>query len=450
MTPPDWHPDSWRGRPAAQAVEYPDAAELSRVLARLRDLPPLVTSAEIERLRERLAGVAHGVGFLLQGGDCAETFAECRPDAITAKMKIVLQMSLVLSQGLKLPVVRVGRIAGQYAKPRSAPVETRDSDSLPSYFGDLVNEESFSPESRRPDPNRMLQGHAHAAMTLNFIRGLIEGGFADLHHPDYWDLAFLERDGLHPQHREEYTRIKTSIAQAIEFFEAISGHSIPDLARVEFYTSHEALVLPYESALTRRVPRREGYYNLSCHLPWIGNRTRQVDGAHVEYARGIRNPVAVKVGAGSDPAEVARLVEVLDPFAEPGRLILVARFGAERVGRELPPHVHAVAATGRPVSWTCDPMHGNTRSAEGGRKTRAFEDILREVLLSIDIHAAEGSRLGGIHVELTGENVCECVGGASGVTEGDLANGYVSACDPRLNYDQAMELAFAIASRMRK
>jgi 3-deoxy-7-phosphoheptulonate synthase len=450
MSENTWHPDSWRDRTVAQEVDYPDRAALNAAVERLRTLPPLVTSWEIERLRQRLVDAAEGRAFLLQGGDCAETFTTCDPAYITAKMKIILQMSLVLSQGLKLPVIRVGRIAGQYAKPRSAPLESRDGVSLPSYYGDLVNEEAFTAEMRRPDPQRMLDGHAHAAMTLNFIRGLIEGGFADLHHPDYWDLAFLDRGGLSPRHREAYHHIKTTIANALEFFEAISSRAIPDLARIEFYTSHEALHLPYEAALTRAVPRKEGYFNLGCHLPWIGNRTRRPDGAHIEYARGISNPVGVKIGTGFDAAEVRELVETLDPNCETGRVVLIARFGAERVTDDLPRAIEVVRATGRRVVWSCDPMHGNTSTIGSGRKTRRFDAVMAEVERSIDIHRAQGSNLGGVHVELTGENVCECVGGASGVTEQDLDTGYVSACDPRLNYDQSMELAFAIATRMGK
>ncbi|MDX2177050.1 MAG: 3-deoxy-7-phosphoheptulonate synthase class II [Candidatus Sumerlaeia bacterium] len=450
MTAEDWSPTSWLGKPAEQSIDYPDPAALAAAVQRLHSLPPLVTSWEIERLRQRLAEAALGKRFLLQGGDCAETFDSCAPDQITNKLKILLQMSLVLSQGIGKPIIRVGRFAGQYAKPRTSLTETIGGETLPSYFGDLVNSPGFTPEARRPDPQRLLDGYAHASMTLNFIRALMSGGFADLHHPEYWDLAFLERGNLAPAIRDAYLAIRGSIASSIDFIERICETPINELHRVEFYTSHEGLHLPYESALTRRVPRREGHYNLGCHLPWIGERTRQADGAHIEYFRGIRNPLGVKIGPKATPDELLRLADTLDPGAEPGRLLLICRFGAGKVEAALPPLLEAMRASGRRPVWVCDPMHGNTITTASGRKTRPFESIAREVQLTIDLHRAAGSVLGGVHFELTGDKVAECIGGASQVTEADLASGYESPTDPRLNYEQSMELAFAISERMNR
>jgi 3-deoxy-7-phosphoheptulonate synthase len=446
----DWTPRSWSRRPVAQAAPYEDLGALGRVVDSLRQKPPLVTSWEIERLKKLLADAQSGKRFLLQGGDCAETLDDCRPSVITNKLKILLQMSLVLVHGSKQPIVRVGRIAGQYAKPRSQPTETRDGVTLPSYFGDLVNRVDFTAESRRADPQLLLDAYEHAAMTLNFIRSLTAGGFADLHHPEYWDLAFFSHANLESSVRETYQRTSRQLAEALRFMEALGESAVDDLTRVEFFTSHEGLNLHYESAQTRTVPRRPGYYDLTTHLPWIGERTRALDGAHVEFFRGIENPIGVKIGAKTSVDDLLALIERLNPRDEPGKLVLITRMGARDVGRALPPLVSAVGREGRRVLWVCDPMHGNTISTKSGLKTRDFADVVREIETAFDVHQGHGSRLGGVHFELTGEDVTECIGGASGITEKDLERSYQTLCDPRLNYAQAMEMAFYIAERMNR
>lgn len=442
----EWSPTSWTERPYAQAVSYPDAAALSTAVERLKTLPPLVTSWEIERLRTQIAEAQQGKRFLLQGGDCAETFTDCSPSVITAKLKILLQMSLVLVHSAKKPVIRVGRFAGQYAKPRSSATETRGTETLPSYFGDLVNRQDFRGADRAPDPDLLIAGYMHAALTLNFVRSLSAGGFADLHHPEFWDLSGLHRADLPPERREEYLRLVGQLAEALRFMEALGESTIDDLTRVEFFASHEGLSLHYEAAQTRRVPRREGYYDLTTHLPWIGERTRDIDGAHVEFFRGVRNPLGVKIGPKMTPDELVRLVDRLNPGNEPGKLLLVARMGAGKVRTALPPLVQALEQQKRTVLWVCDPMHGNGRVLASGVKTRAFDDILDEVNGFFDVHAAAGTIAGAVHFELTGDDVAECIGG--GVTESDLEKSYQTACDPRLNYRQALEMAFRIAGRI--
>lgn len=450
-----WSPESWKQKLAAQQAVYEDRAAVADAVRRLSLLPPLVSSFEVERLKALLAEAQEGKRFVLQGGDCAESLADCRDEAIASKLKILLQMSLVLVHGLRKPVIRVGRFAGQYSKPRSSPTETRDGRTLPSYYGDLVNAADFTPEARKPDPDLMVRGYMHSALTLNFIRALIDGGFADLHHPEYWDLRFLEHAGLTPELRAQYQRMTGDLAQALKFMEVLGETAIDDLTRVEFFTSHEGLNLLYESAQTRRVPRRDGWYNLSTHLPWIGERTRAIEGAHVEFFRGIANPVGVKIGPSAAPAEVLALIGVLNPHDEPGRLALIHRMGAKDIRRSLPPILHAVSAAKKRVLWLCDPMHGNTAALPPtaahpqGLKTRRFDDIVAELQLAHELHDRAGTVLGGVHVELTGEDVTECLGGAAGLTEADLSTNYASACDPRLNYSQAMELAFAIAHHRR-
>jgi 3-deoxy-7-phosphoheptulonate synthase len=427
-------------------LEYDDREALEAALARLRALPPLVTGWEVERLKSLLADAQRGRRFLLQGGDCAETLQDCRPEILTNKLKILLKMSLVLVQGGQKPVIRVGRFAGQYAKPRSSATETRGGVTLPSYFGDLVNRADFDAESRRPDPSLLLAGYHHAALTLNFIRSLSEGGFADLHHPEYWDLSFLQRADLAPHLRQEYQRMTREVGRAVRFMEALGEGSLGELSRVTFFTSHEGLNLDYESAQTRTVPPLPGWYDLTAHLPWIGERTRQIDGAHVELFRGVRNPVGVKLGPTASSDEVVRLVETLNPEDEPGKVVLITRMGASRVGECLPPLVESMRRAGRTALWVSDPMHGNTRVTASGLKTRDFDEILREVEISFDVHAACGSHLGGVHFELTGEDVTECIG--AGVRESDLDLRYATLCDPRLNHGQALEMAFRIAARM--
>jgi len=439
----EWQPTSWQKRPAQQQPQYSDQAALERVVAALSRLPPIVVSWEVETLREQLADAQRGERFLLQGGDCAEGFDDCESDLIAKKLKILLQMSLVLQHGLKRPIIRVGRMAGQYAKPRSADRETRDGVTLPTYRGDLVNGSPFTPEARRPNPELLLRGYERAALTLNFVRALVDGGFADLHHPEYWDLDFVRHSPL----KEAYQRIVTSIGDALDFFESTSGRRVHEVSRVDFFASHEGLHLLYEQAQTRFIPRRQRWYNLSTHLPWIGMRTAGVDGAHVEYFRGISNPIGVKIGPGMTGEWLRDLIGVLDPHNEPGRLTLIHRFGIRDIERCLPPLIQAVRATGQAVLWVCDPMHGNTEVTASGVKTRRFENILGELETAFRVHEEMGSRLGGVHVELTGEDVTECTGGARGLVDGDLARAYRSQVDPRLNYEQALELAMLIARR---
>jgi 3-deoxy-7-phosphoheptulonate synthase len=438
-----WHPAGWQAKPAQQQPVYDDPRALERIVAQISRLPPIVVSWEVEALRARLAAAQRGEAFLLQGGDCAEAFADCESDTIAKKLKILLQMSLVLLHGLKKPVIRVGRMAGQYAKPRSADSETRDGLTLPSYRGDLVNRPEFTPEARAADPKLLLRGYERAALTLNFVRALVEGGFADLHHPEYWDLGFLHQAPL----KDAYERIVKSIGDALDFFEGMSGHPVHEATLVDFYSSHEGLHLLYEQAQTRFIPRQNRWYNLSTHMPWIGMRTAALEGAHVEYFRGISNPIGVKVGSAMDAAWLQGLVGTLNPQNQPGRLTLIHRFGAKDVASSLPKAIEAVRQTGQTVLWVCDPMHGNTETTTGGIKTRRFENILKELDLAFRIHAELGSYLGGVHIELTGEDVTECTGGARGLTDQDLARAYRSSVDPRLNHEQALELAMLIAER---
>ncbi len=441
----DWTPDSWQRKVALQQPVYPDQVKVDEVVGQLTAFPPLVTSWEIESLKHQLAACARGEAFLLQGGDCAETFDSCNADEITSKLKILLQMSLVLVHGTRRKVVRVGRIAGQYAKPRSADEELRGEMALPSYRGDLVNRTPFTREDRTPDPELLLRGYERAALTINFIRALIDGGFADLHHPEYWDLDFV---GHSPMHKD-YERIVESIRDSMEFMENVLDAPASTTTRAEFYTSHEGLALLYEQAQTQQVPRREGYYNLSTHFPWIGMRTADPDGAHVEYFRGIRNPIGVKVGPTMTAEHLTRLLDVLHPDNEPGHMSLICRFGAAHVDEMLPLAIDTVRAAGKTVNWVVDPMHGNTETTAGGLKTRRFETILEEVESTFRIHHDMESHLGGLHFELTGEDVTECTGGARGLSDEDLAAAYRSTVDPRLNYEQSMEMAMLVAHRLR-
>ncbi len=436
-----WHPAGWQARSAQQQPKYSDPARLEQVVAQLSKLPPIVVSWEIDALSEKLAAAQRGQAFLLQGGDCAETFADCESDQIAKKLKILLQMSLVLLHGLKKPIIRVGRMAGQYAKPRSADMETKNGLTLPSFRGDLVNRPEFTPEAREPDPQLLLRGYERAALTLNFVRALVDGGFADLHHPEYWDLGFVDHSPL----KVAYERIAHSISDSLDFFEGISGRRVHESMLVDFYASHEGLHLLYEQAQTRFIPRQQRWYNLSTHYPWIGMRTAQLDGAHVEYFRGISNPVGVKIGAAMDSAWLQGLVTTLNPQNLPGRLTLIHRFGAKDIEKSLPRMIEAVRQTGQQVLWVCDPMHGNTETSTGGLKTRRFENILKELELSFQVHSQCGSHLGGVHIELTGDNVTECTGGARGLTDSDLQRAYRSTVDPRLNHEQALELALLIA-----
>jgi len=437
----DWHPASWQGKPAQQQPAYPDKAALDSAVASLARLPPLVVSWEIEALKEQIATAQRGEGFVLQGGDCAESFHDCESDNIAKKLKILLQMSLVLLHGLKKPVVRIGRMAGQYAKPRSADTETRDGITLPCYRGDIVNLPAFTPEARIPNPQLLLRGYERAALTLNFVRALIDGGFADLHHPEYWDLDFVRHSPL----KAAYEKIVDSISDALDFFEAMSSTPLHEAGQVNFYSSHEGLHLLYEQAQTRFIERQQRWYNLSTHMPWIGMRTAALDGAHVELFRGIANPMGIKVGPSMSAEWVQGLIATLNPNNEPGRLVLIHRMGVKDIDQRLPPLIQAVRATGSPVLWMCDPMHGNTETSSSGLKTRRFDNIVTELEASFRIHREMGSWLGGVHFELTGEDVTECTGGARGLTDGDLARAYKSQVDPRLNAEQALELAMRIA-----
>ena len=435
-----WTPDSWQRLPALQQPVYKDSARLQRVLAELSRLPPIVVSWEIDALKDELAAAQRGERFLLQGGDCAESFTDCDSDTIARKLKILLQMSVVLLHGLKKPVIRVGRIAGQFTKPRSADTETRDGVTLPSYRGDLVNRAAFTAADREPDPELLLRGYERSALTLNFVRALVDGGFADMHHPEYWDLGFLQ----HAKLRDAYRKIIDAISDSLDFYAAISGSPVHEASQVRFYASHEGLHLHYEQAQTRYLKRRQRWYNLSTHMPWIGMRTARPGGSHVEYFRGIANPIGIKIGEGIDAATLRNLVQILNPDNEPGRLTLIHRFGAGRIDQALPPLINAVRGSDRQVLWVCDPMHGNTESTPQGVKTRRFENILAEVESAFRIHEEAGSILGGVHFELTGDDVTECTGGARGLADGDLARAYHTTVDPRLNYEQALELAMLI------
>ena len=441
----DWSPDSWRSKPAEQQPVYRDAAALERAVAALSRLPPIVVSWEVESLKQQIADAQQGRRFLLQGGDCAESFDDCDSGQIARKLKILLQMSLVLLHGLKKPVIRVGRFAGQYAKPRSTDTETRDGVTLPSYRGDLVNRPGFTAAEREPDPELLLRGYERAALTLNFIRALVDGGFADLHQPEYWDLGFVH----HSPWRDQYRQLVASISDSLDFFEAISGSRIHEASRAPFHASHEALHLHYEQAQTRFIQRQGKWYNLSTHLPWIGMRTARLGGAHVEYCRGISNPVGVKVGPSMGREWVQGLCEALNPQRQAGRLVLIHRLGARQIDGTLPGLIEAVRETGCPVLWICDPMHGNTESTSSGVKTRRFENIVAELETAFRIHREAGSYLGGVHFELTGEEVTECTGGARGLADGDLARAYRTQVDPRLNYEQSLELAMRIAAYAR-
>ncbi len=441
-----WSPSSWKSFPVSQQPEYSDSNALSTVLNQISMMPPLVTSWEVDHLHDGIAAAQRGEAWLLQGGDCAETFDQCQTEPIASKLKLLLQMSLAIVFGSRKRILRVGRMAGQYAKPRSSDTETQNGVSLPCYRGDLVNRFEFNEEARRANPELLLRGYERSALTLNFVRALSEGGFADLHHPENWNLLFV--DEAKGEVALRYRELVKSLGNAIRFVETILPDRSSDLKRVDFFTSHEALHLDYETALTRPSVRGIGYYNLGTHLPWIGERTRALSGAHVEYFRGIRNPVAVKVGPSMQKDELIEMTQLLNPDNKPGRLTLIHRMGRAKVETALPPLIEAIQQANRSVLWVCDPMHGNTVSTAHGRKTRRFDDIVDELRLSFAIHRACGSMLGGAHLELTGENVTECVGGSRGLTESDLGSAYQTQLDPRLNYEQALEIAFEISNQL--
>lgn len=440
VTPP-WSPESWRERPIRQQPQYAEQDAVEDSLARVRKLPPLVSAGEVLKLRASLAQAARGKAFLLQGGDCAERFADCTRTSIEAKLKILLQMSLVLTWGARIPVIRVARIAGQYAKPRSSDTETVDGAEYPSYRGDHVNGHMLP--QRQPDPGRLVDAYFHSAATLNYIRALIDGGFADLRHPRHWDLAFVRSS----TRRAEYEDVVGRILDALNFVEGVGVSAESTLSSVDFYSSHEGLLLPYESAQTSS--EEAGWFNLGAHMLWVGHRTRHIDEAHVEYFRGIENPIGIKVGPGLNPDDLLALLDRVEPHNRAGRITLITRFGADQVLDQLPPLIQAVQAEGRTVVWSCDPMHGNTTTTNSGRKTREVRSVLRELSQVLNVHRACGSHLGGVHFELTGENVTECIGGPEELQEADLERQYESFCDPRLNYAQSLELAFQLAAGLR-
>ena len=446
-----WTPASWRQKPAKQLPTYPDAQALQAAEARLATYPPLVFAGEARRLRESLALAAEGKAFVLQGGDCAESFTGFNANTIRDTFRVLLQMAVVLTFGASVPVVKMGRMAGQYAKPRSSDTVTIEDQTLPSYRGDTINGPAFTPEDRIPDPARMETGYFQSAGTLNLLRAFANGGYADLHEVHRWNLDFAARSPLAARYQDLSGRIDETLA-----FMAACGMSslnTPQIRETDFYTSHEALLLPYEQALTRVDSTSGDWYACSAHFLWIGDRTRQPDGAHVEFLRGVQNPLGLKVGPTTTADDLLRLCTTLNPKNEPGRLTLISRMGAEKVARTLPPLLRAVQAEGAKVVWLCDPMHGNTINTTGSNvaplKTRSFDAILAEVRGFFDAHAAEGTWAGGVHVEMTGQDVTECVGGAHRLTEADLGARYETFCDPRLNAEQSLELAFLVAEELK-
>jgi 3-deoxy-7-phosphoheptulonate synthase len=448
MTTRDWRPDSWRGKPVQQMPDYTDKAALAEVERRLATWPPLVFAGEARTLREKLGEVCDARAFLLQGGDCAEAFADFQADKIRDSLRVLLQMAVVLTFGAGMPVVKLGRMAGQFAKPRSAPTEVIDGVELPSYRGDIVNGLEFEPGARVPDPTRQLQAYSQAAATLNLLRAFTQGGYASLTRVHQWTLGSLDRSPEGARYRDMADRI----SEALEFMQAcgVSDLSTPEITRTNFYTSHEALLLGFEQAMTRVDSTTGRWYDTSAHFLWIGDRTRQLDGAHVEFCRGIGNPLGVKAGPTMPVDDLLRLMDVLNPENEPGRLTIISRMGHDKVERHLPPLIRAVEREGRRVVWACDPMHGNTIKSSSGYKTRPFGRIMDEVRSFFDIHKAEGTHAGGIHVEMTGQDVTECTGGAQAITDAALADRYHTYCDPRLNAQQSLELAFLMAQKLKE
>ncbi len=441
----EWQKTDWRAKPRVQMPDYTDAETLAAVEAKLSTYPPLVFAGEARRLTSQLAHAVSGEAFLLQGGDCAESFADFKADSIRDTFKVMLQMAMVLTYGAKVPVIKVGRMAGQFAKPRSAPTEVKDEQELPSYRGDIINELDFTPSARTPNPKTMLQAYTQSAATLNLLRAFSTGGFADMHHVHSWTLGFTDREEA-----ERYRDIANRIQDTIDFMAAagINSDTTHEFSSVEFYTSHEALLLEYEEALTRVDSTSGKWVAGSGHMIWIGDRTRQPDGAHVEFARGVLNPIGLKCGPSTTADNLKVLMAKLNPKNEAGRLTLIARFGAGSVGDQLPRLIRAVQEEGANVVWSCDPMHGNTIKSSTGYKTRPFDSVLREVREFFQVHAAEGSIPGGVHFEMTGQDVTECTGGVRAVTEEDLSDRYHTACDPRLNASQSLELAFLVAEEL--
>ena len=443
-----WNPGRWRGLPIKQQPTWPDASAIASVEERLRHMPPLVFAGEARRLRERLARVCEGRAFLLQGGDCAESFAEFHPDTVRDTFRVLLQMAVVLTYGAKLPVVKVGRLAGQFAKPRSSDTETVGGTTLAAYRGDMVNGMAFDAAARTPAPERLLQAYGQSASTLNLLRALAQGGYAALHAVHRWNLGFVAESTLGAR----YEALASQISETLDFMAAcgLTEETSPQIRETEFYTSHEALILQYEEALTRIDSTTGRWYDCSAHMLWIGDRTRQTDSAHVDFLSGVGNPLGLKAGPSLEPDELLVLIDRLNPRNEPGRLTVIARMGCEAVEDKLPPLVRAVQREGRHVVWACDPMHGNTIKSSNGYKTRVFDQVLGEVRGFFAVHSAEGTHPGGVHFEMTGQDVTECLGGAQAITEEDLSDRYHTHCDPRLNASQALELAFLIAEHLRE
>ncbi len=438
-----WTPASWKKKSKQQMPQYPDMNKLSMVEARLQQNPPLVFAEEAKHLRQQLADVCAGKAFLLQGGDCAESFAEYGTKTIRDTFRVLLQMSMILTFGAACPVIKVGRMAGQFAKPRSSDYETRDGVTLPSYRGDIVNGEAFNEQSRVPDPQRILRGYSQSAATLNLLRAFAQGGFADMHQVNNWTMDFVDNSTQGARYRD----LAEHINEALAFMEAcgINAETSPALRQVEFYTSHEALLLVYEQALTRQEPHASEWFDCSAHMLWVGERTRQLDGAHIEFLRGIDNPIGLKAGTNMTGGQLLKLCDVLNPANEPGRLTVISRMGSEQIVDHLPALIRAVKREGRNIVWSCDPMHGNTISTENGQKTRPFDRILNEVRRFFEVHEAEGSYAGGVHFELTGQNVTECLGGSQRIEEAHLQERYKTHCDPRLNASQSLEMAFLLS-----
>ncbi|MET0338190.1 MAG: class II 3-deoxy-7-phosphoheptulonate synthase [Caulobacter sp.] len=448
MTTQRWTPQSWRAKPAKHVpTDYPDTAAVERVEGTLRQMPPLVFAGEARRLKSLLGDVAQGRAFLLQGGDCAESFKEFHADNIRDTFRLILQMAVVLTFAGGKPVVKVGRIAGQFAKPRSEPIETIDGVTLPSYRGDNINGMGFNPEERIPDPDRLLRAYAQSSSTLNLLRAFATGGYADLYNIHRWTLGFVDGSPQGARYRE----LSEKISESLAFMAAIgvTPETYPGLHQVDFFTSHEALLLGFEEAMTRVDSTSGDWYDTSAHMLWIGERTRQLDGAHIEFMRGVKNPIGVKCGPTMEPDDLLRLIDALNPADEPGRLTLIGRFGADKIHDRLPRLMEATKRAGRTVVWSTDPMHGNTLKAANGYKTRPFDRILAEVRGFVEVAEAEGVHPGGVHLEMTGQNVTECLGGARALSEGDLADRYHTHCDPRLNGEQALELAFLMAEKLK-
>ena len=442
-----WNLNSWTKYPAKHLPVYQDKKELDLVLSKVKKYPPLVFAGETRSLKKSLADVVKGKAFLLQGGDCAESFAEFNPDNIKDTFKAILQMSLVLTHSASMPVIKVGRIAGQFSKPRSSPVEKKDGKELPSYLGDNINGMEFTEKSRQPDAKRLFRAYSQSASTLNLLRAFSQGGFADLRQVHLWNLGFIK-----DRTKGKYKEIEDKISDALAFMEAcgINSDNNRRLRTVNFYTSHEALHLPFEQAMTRVDSTTGEYHDTSAHFVWIGDRTRQLDGAHVEFCKGIKNPIGLKCGPTLKADELIKLCNILNPNNEPGRMTLISRFGADNVEKYLPKLIKSVKKEGLNVVWSCDPMHGNTIKAATGFKTRTFDSVVKEVKNFFAVSQSEGSYAGGLHVEMTGQDVTECTGGAQKISEKDLSNRYRTHCDPRLNADQALELAFLISEEIKK